>query len=115
MKRQGMSVPKRLVLAVMMGTVVALSVGCSTMGSQETTKQYFHDAAITSKIKARLLQDQALRGLQVKVDTYRGHVILSGFVNHQSQVRQALHIARTTPGVVSVRNDLVVKKTTVSG
>lgn len=107
--------PKRVLASALIGMVLALGVGCSTTPSRETTGQYFHDAAITSKIKARILEDQALQGFQIKVDTYRGHVILSGFVNRPSQVRQAMHIARTTPGVVSVRDDLVVKATTGGG
>ena len=107
--------PKRILASAVIGTVLALGAGCSTTPSRETTGQYFHDAAITSKIKARILEDQALEGFQIKVGTYRGHVILSGFVNRASQVREAMHIARTTPGVVSVRNDLVVKSTTGAG
>ncbi|MHB8255217.1 MAG: BON domain-containing protein [Acidiferrobacter sp.] len=104
--------PQRVLLSAVLGTVLALGAGCASTGSQETTGQYFNDSAITSKIKARLLEDQALQGFQIKVDTYRGHVILSGFVNRSNQVRQAMRLARHTPGVVSVRNDLVVKNTT---
>lgn len=104
--------PKRVLASAIVGTVLALGAGCSSTPSRETTGQYFHDAAITSKIKAGILKDQVLQGFQIKVDTYRGHVILSGFVNRASQVRQAMRIARETSGVVSVRNDLVVKSTT---
>lgn len=112
---QRMLAPKRVLFSAVLGTVLALSAGCSSMGSKETTGQYFNDAAITSKIKARLLEDQSLQGFQIKVDTYRGHVILSGFVNRAKQVREAMRLARHTPGVVSVRNDLVVKSMTGGG
>ncbi len=107
--------PKRVLASAIVGTVLALGAGCSSTPSRETTGQYFHDAAITSKIKARILKNQTLQGFQIKVDTYRGHVILSGFVNRASQVRQAMRIARTTSGVRSVRNDLVVKSMTGGG
>ncbi|MDA8361752.1 MAG: BON domain-containing protein [Gammaproteobacteria bacterium] len=96
-------------MSAMVGISLALGAGCASMGAQETTNEYFRDAAITSKIKARLLEDQALRGFQVKVDTYRGHVILSGFVNHADEIQEAVRIAKSVRGVVSVRNDLVVK------
>ena len=102
---------KRVLFSAVLGTVLALGAGCASTGSQETTGRYFNDAAITSKIKAGLLEDQALQGFQIKVDTYRGHVILSGFVNSAREVRQAMRLARGTPDVVSVRNDLVIKKT----
>ncbi len=112
---QRMLSPKRVLASAMVGAVLALGAGCSSTPSRETTGQYFHDAAITSKIKTGILKDQALQGFQIKVDTYRGHVLLSGFVNRASQVRQAMRIARETPGVVSVRNDLVVKSMTSGG
>lgn len=105
---------KRILGGVAVGLMVVLGAGCARTGSQETTGQYFNDSAITSKIKAHILEDQALQGFQIKVDTYRGHVILSGFVNRPRQVREAMRIARKTPGVVSVRNDLVVKSATSS-
>ena len=112
MKKDGVLTPKRVLFSAILGTVLALGAGCASTGSQETTGQYFNDSAITSRIKAKLLEDQALQGFQIKVDTYRGHVILSGFVDRASQVRQATRIARRTRGVVSVRNDLVVKSMT---
>jgi hypothetical protein len=112
MKKDGVLTPKRVLFSAILGTVLALGAGCASTGSQETTGQYFNDSAITSRIKAKLLEDQALQGFQIKVDTYRGHVILSGFVNRPSQIREAVRIARRTHGVVSVRNDLVVKNTT---
>ncbi len=102
-------------MGAMVGMIVALGAGCSSMGAQESTHAYFQDAAITSKIKARLLEDQALRGFQIKVDTYRGHVILSGFVNHADEIGTAVRIAKSIRGVVSVRNDLVVKRAVTPG
>ncbi|MHB1565982.1 MAG: BON domain-containing protein [Acidiferrobacter sp.] len=107
--------PRRVLASIAIGTVLALGAGCASTGSKETTGQYFHDARITSTIKAKLLEDQALQGFQIKVDTYRGHVILSGFVNRPEQVRQAVRIAHRVRGVTSVRNDLVVKSTESSG
>ncbi len=101
-------------MGVVVGMTLALGVGCASTGAQESTGAYFRDAAITSKIKARLLEDQAMRGFQVKVDTYRGHVILSGFVNQASQIQEAVRIAKSVRGVVSVRNSLVVKSAVVS-
>jgi len=112
MKKDGVLSPKRVLFGAILGTTLALGAGCASTGSQETTGQYFNDSATTSKIKAKLLEDHALQGFQIKVDTYRGHVILSGFVNRASQVREAVRIARRIRGVVSVRNDLVVKDMT---
>jgi len=111
MQKERIPTFRRVLFGAILGTALALGAGCASTGSQETTGRYFSDSAITSKIKTQLLEDQALRGFQIKVDTYRGHVILSGFVNHASQIQQAVQLVRNIPGVVSVRNDLVVKHT----
>lgn len=107
--------PRRIFASAAMGALLAFATGCASTGSRGITGQYFHDARITSSIKAKLLEDQALQGFQIKVDTYRGHVILSGFVNSPGQIRQVVRVARSVHGVVSVRNDLVVKGTESPG
>lgn len=112
---QRMAGTRRVLASVVIGTVLALGAGCATTQPRETTGQYFHDAAITSEIKARILEDRTLQGFQIKVDSYRGHVLLSGFVDQASQIAGVVRIARTTPGVVSVRNDLVVKSVAAGG
>jgi hyperosmotically inducible protein len=43
------------------------------------------------------------------VETYKGVVQLSGFVNNQQAVDKAVQIARSVKGVTSVKNDLIVK------
>ena len=46
---------------------------------------------------------------EVSVDTFRGVVQLSGFVNTTNQKVQADQIARTVPGVKDVLNNIIVK------
>ncbi|HUW97959.1 MAG TPA: BON domain-containing protein [Acidiferrobacter sp.] len=112
MNKKGMSLtPKSLLFGATLGTVLMLSAGCATTAPQKNTGPSFSDSAITSKIKTRLLEDQSLQGFQIKVDTYSGHVTLSGFVNEANEIQEALQLVHNVPGVVSVRNDLVVKKT----
>ncbi|MGH8691092.1 MAG: BON domain-containing protein, partial [Burkholderiales bacterium] len=48
------------------------------------------DSAITARVKAALLREQQLKALDVSVETYRGEVLLSGFVKDEAQRKKAL-------------------------
>ncbi len=76
---------------------------------QAKAKRFAEDENITAKVKAALLQDPDIKSLDVSVETYRGHVLLSGFVEDENQVRKAERIAAGVRGVVSVKNALIVK------
>jgi hyperosmotically inducible protein len=67
------------------------------------------DAWITAKVKALLLKDESVRGMDVKVQTHKGMVLLSGWVNDPKQIEQAETIARGVEGVKKVSNDLRIK------
>ena len=56
-----------------------------------------------------LAADDFLKSFQIGVETYKGTVQLSGFVNSQKAIDKAVEIARSVKGVKSVKNDLVVK------
>lgn len=71
--------------------------------------QYLDDSMITAKVKAALVKDMQLKGLSVSVETHKGTVLLSGFVNDRAQVQRALEIAAGIEGVTRVRNSLAVK------
>lgn len=72
-------------------------------------EQFLDDSVITAKVKAALLKDLRLKGLEVKVETHRGTVLLSGLVNDEEQARRAAEIAAGVKGVTAVKNDLIVK------
>ena len=68
------------------------------------------DAWISTKVKALLLQDRQVRGLDVKVQTHKGMVLLSGWVDDAGQIAQAEKIARGVEGVKMVSNDLRIRR-----
>jgi hyperosmotically inducible protein len=72
-------------------------------------ERFAEDGIITAKVQAALLKDPDIKSLDVSVETYRGHVLLSGFVEDDNQVRKAGRIAAGVRGVVSVKNALMVK------
>jgi hyperosmotically inducible protein len=93
--------------------------GCSAItGKQDTTRrdvgQYTGDAAITTKVKAAIAQDPEAKATEVKVDTYKGVVQLSGFVYSQDAANRAVQVARSIDGVKSVENKMSIKPATDS-
>lgn len=69
---------------------------------------YVDDSVITAKVKGSLLKE--MKSLKVSVETHRGNVLLSGFVDDEAQVKKALQVASSVDGVQSVKNGLVVVK-----
>jgi osmotically-inducible protein OsmY len=84
-------------------------VACASTSKQESTGEYVDDSVITTKVKALLAEDDFLKSFQISVETYKGTVQLSGFVNSQKAVDKAGEITRSVKGVKSVRNILIVK------
>lgn len=64
------------------------------------------DAGITLRVKARLLDDPLVKGLQIDVDTRNTVVFLTGTVASEAERKQAIEIARTTEGVTNVESNL---------
>lgn len=96
------------------GLIIALIfavalISCASNRTHESTGQYVDDSTITTKVKAALLADPDVSGLDVKVETFKGVVQLSGFVNDQRQATRAVELARSVDGVRKVENKLSVK------
>jgi len=64
------------------------------------------DAGITLRVKARLLDDPLVKGMQIDVDTRNSVVFLTGTVAGEAERKQAIEIARTTEGVTNVESNL---------
>ena len=90
-------------------TIVASFMACASTSSRESTGEYVDDSVITTKVKALLVGDDFLKSFQIGVETYKGEVQLSGFVDSQNAVNKAVEITRSVNGVRSVKNSLIVK------
>ncbi|MBW6504049.1 BON domain-containing protein [bacterium] len=77
--------------------------------AKRSAGEYVDDKAVSAKVKAALLKDPDVKGLQVKVETYNGVVQLSGFVDKPEQASRAVEVAKGIEGVKSVKNDMKVK------
>lgn len=76
---------------------------------REQAATYVDDSVITAKVKAALLKRAQLKSLSVSVETYKGHVLLSGFVEDAKQRDKAIQVASAVPGVVEVKDGLALK------
>src|SRR5512140_3081892 len=99
----------RMVSFLVCLTLVTAFLGCASTPTRESSGQYIDDSAITTKVKAAIFDDPSLKVLQINVETFRGEVQLSGFVDSPQNIRRAGEVARGVQGVRSVKNDLIVK------
>jgi osmotically-inducible protein OsmY len=96
--------------ALVLGLALPLAIGaCAQTRTSDSTGEYVDDAAITTKVKTAILEDSALKEMQISVTTTRDAVRLSGAVDSPWTVAHAGDVARKVAGVTSVDNDLVVK------
>jgi hyperosmotically inducible protein len=89
--------------------IALISTGCAVVRGQETTGAYVDDAAITTRIKAKFIDDKIVSASSISVETLNGTVQLSGFAKNMAEKTQAEQIARNTSNVKGVRNDIVVR------
>ncbi|MBE0568241.1 MAG: BON domain-containing protein [Deltaproteobacteria bacterium] len=89
--------------------LVAVFVGCASTRTQQSTGEKVDDSVITTKVKAAIFDEPTLKVFQVNVETFKGEVQLSGFVDSAQSVKKAGEVARGVKGVKSVKNNLIVK------
>lgn len=88
---------------------VALLLGCASTPTTRSTGEFIDDSVVSTKVKTALLKESSLKAFQIEVQTFKGNVQLSGFVDTATEVKRAGSVARGVEGVKSVRNNLVVK------
>jgi osmotically-inducible protein OsmY len=90
--------------------LVALTLAaCAGTPTRESTGEYLDDTALTTKVKAKLLDDKEVSGLAVNVETFKGVVQLSGFAKSAEQRQKTERIAESVGGVKDVRNNISLK------
>lgn len=88
---------------------ITVFLGCASTQKHESTGQYIDDTVITSKVKAAIFDEPTLKTMQINVETFKGVVQLSGFVDSAQSVSKAGEVAARVKGVISVKNDLSIK------
>lgn len=111
-----MNIKNRLIVLTIM-LIGGLSIaGCGKSGdkgpqteTKTTVGTEIDDTVITTKVKSALLKDTGLESLDIKVETRKGVVQLSGFVDSQNQMDRAMAVAQGVDGISNVDNKIRIK------
>ena len=100
---------KRTLSAFALSTVLIAVSGCAVTRGQESVGSYVDDAAITTGVKARFVDNPNVDAASIKVETLNGTVMLTGFAKNNLERSSAEGIARKVSGVREVRNEISVR------
>lgn len=101
-----MKYPNQILTTACLSLVLLTVSGCASGPQKEGAGEYFDDAIVSTRVRAQLLNEPDLSSNEISVETFKGVVQLSGFVKQQQDITKAVAIARSTPGVQSVKNDM---------
>jgi len=103
-------------LLILIAALASFTAGCNrpeqatgTPPPKTTIGTEIDDSVVTARVKAALVADKEIKGLDFKVETRKGEVQLSGFVDNQGQIDRALEITRGVEGVKNIDNKVSVK------
>jgi len=96
-------------IAAAAALVLITASGCAVTRGQETVGAYVDDAAITTAVKARFIDNKDVDALSIKVETLNGTVMLSGFAKNVAEKNAAESVARKVEGVRAVKNEIAVR------
>ena len=103
-----MNLPKRF--ATLLATLALTTVvGCAATATREGTGEYVDDTVITTKVKAAIFNEPTLKSADINVETFRGSVQLTGFVNSRENMTKAVDLTRNVSGVKAVKDDMRLK------
>jgi osmotically-inducible protein OsmY len=89
--------------------LLAFVAACGPKPKSRSTGAYVDDKVITAKVETALIGNENTKARQISVETYRGVVQLSGFVDSKQSKEAAEQVTRGVTGVIDVKNDLIVR------
>ncbi|OGV51979.1 MAG: transporter [Legionellales bacterium RIFCSPHIGHO2_12_FULL_42_9] len=84
-------------------------IACGATPSTESAGEFFDSTALTTKVKASLIDELGSSGFAIQVKTFKDEVQLSGFVGSKEVRQHAAIVAAGVGGVKRVRNAIIVK------
>ncbi len=96
-------------MTIVFALIITTMLGCAGTATTEGTGEYVDDTVITTKVKAAIFNEPTLKSAEINVETFKGVVQLSGFVNSRQDINKAVEVSRGVSGVTSVRNDMRLK------
>jgi len=98
-----------LILALASATLLITATGCAVVRDQQPVGSYIDDATLTTRVKAKLAESPVVSAAAISVETLKGTVQLSGFAKNSEERNTAETLARSTSGVKTVRNDIIIR------
>lgn len=106
----------RLLTTTLIGVMTIYIAGCNQPGDTTgtpppsiTVGTEIDDSVVTTRVKSALLNDADIKSFDLKVETRKGEVMLSGFVDNQTQIDRAVTLIRTVEGVKNIDNKVSLK------
>ncbi|MCD6295798.1 MAG: BON domain-containing protein [Deltaproteobacteria bacterium] len=99
---------KMITVLIVCACILCAIYSCATPAGR-TPGQVVDDGTITTKVKAKLLNDAILSGFAISVKTFKGEVTLTGSVDSKYTRDKATFLARNTLGVIKVKNLIKMK------
>ena len=100
---------RTLLAATVAAAALLTATGCAVTRGQETVGAYVDDTGITTRVKARFIEDKQVDASSIRVETLNGTVMLSGFAKNDNEKFIAGNLARTVSGVKTVMNEITVR------
>lgn len=97
----------RIVLSAILASSM---VACTSMPRQQPPEEAIEDGVLTARVKERLIADPVTKTHNINVETFKGTVQLSGFVESDEARTRALQLAREVAGVKRVRDAMDVRE-----
>jgi hyperosmotically inducible protein len=101
--------PTAWILAALLASAVG---GCTSTPAQQSAGQAIDDGVVTAKVKAALVEDPLTKAHQINVETFKGRVQLSGYVESDEARTRALQVAKDVEGVKNVKDAMQVRTPT---
>jgi len=95
-------------LSLVFAALLALAA-CAATSTQQSTGETFDDRLITNNVRTALINERGVASTQIHVETFRGVVQLSGFVDSHDIAARAVNATRHVSGVKAVANNMTVK------
>ena len=106
-----MNHPRRRAL-VLLGALALAACATKEPETRRTSGEFTDDAAVTARVKSAIATDVGARtAAAINIETFRGTVQLTGFVDSKEQAAKAEAAAKKVDGVRSVKNDVRIKST----
>jgi hyperosmotically inducible protein len=96
---------KRTIFGLLAATLIAAAAPAL---ADKTAGNVVDDNTVNASVKAALLETKGVPSSQVNVETYKGVVLLAGFVESKAQKDAAGEAAKGVSGVVKVHNAIAL-------